>query len=90
MKASEVERLAALETGLGYIKDKIDHIDKRFEDLVDALQNNYAQKKELDYLKDKIELLEKVVQSNREYNIKVTATVGVIVTLATFAASILF
>lgn len=84
MVRNDGERLAILETGLSYIKDKVDHIDKRFEELVSLLQTHYVQQSHIHDLEKKLNTLEKLVQSNKEHQIKVSAIFGTALTILTF------
>lgn len=89
MAATNGERLAALETGLDYIKNKVDHIDQRIDSFLQLLSDKYAEKEELRDLKKHISELEDKVQKNREFNIKITAGIGVGIVLLELALKFL-
>lgn len=75
------ERLAVLETGMEYIKGKVDHIDVRIDSFLSELKNNYTEKHEVRDLKARIEVLEKEVSNSRIFVAKVTGGILALVTL---------
>lgn len=86
-----------MEEGLKYIKEKVDgidnkftHLDSRFTELISALRDTYAERDHVDELQREVASLRKIVQENREFNIRVTAITGAIISIVTVLVSILF
>lgn len=82
MPSSNEERLAKLETGLQYIKDKIDSIDRRIDNFITAIDNKYVEKDNINKLEKELEELKIKVDKNREFNLKLTGGIGVAIVVA--------
>lgn len=77
MAESNGERLAKLETGLEYIRTKVDHIDVRIDTFFTLLDSKYAEKENVVKLENSLEELKKEVENNRSFILRLTGGLGV-------------